>query len=314
MMRFRLATAADLPACAALLASDARFVCSAAVRESLRTLWRSLLDTDGAPRPSFVVWEDLQRPEAERIQGFSLGLFLRGSYVDAELAQPQPYVAARVYEQMLRGERPHLTVREIARSSNAGDLHLVLLHYVQRHYDLTHPDNVVLNALGPASWHYSYAGYRMRRILWEVYGKPHLNNMLGWGFEAIHAFADPDTPDAHRQPFWCALERRDVKPAAFDAMSVWVFHPPKPVLRLAPAEQRVVLHALQGDTDQAVADELQVSRDAVKQAWRRIVERVAPVLPPTDKTPTTVRGAERRRVALDYLRQHMEELRPWSEP
>jgi hypothetical protein len=54
----------------------------------------------------------------------------------------------------------------------------------------------------------------------------------------------------------------------------------------------------------------------VKQTWRGIVSATAPFIPelheaPGASPPSGVRGAERRRVVVEYLRQHLEELRPW---
>ena len=74
--------------------------------------------------------------------------------------------------------------------------------------------------------------------------------------------------------------------------------------------------ALQGDTDQRIAARLHISLDAVKQAWRGIVTAAAPFIPEARELsnghlPHAVRGAERRRGVLEYLRQQMEELRPW---
>jgi hypothetical protein len=58
-----------------------------------------------------------------------------------------------------------------------------------------------------------------------------------------------------------------------------------------------------------------VSLDAVKKSWRAIYERVDTVAPRllgarvvTGEVPH--RHAERRRHLLDYLRTHLEELRP----
>jgi hypothetical protein len=76
----------------------------------------------------------------------------------------------------------------------------------------------------------------------------------------------------------------------------------------------VALLALLGDTDQRIAARLGISADAVKQAWRGIVS-AAQELTGRDARPEVdgpaVRGSEHRRGVLEYLRQHMEELRPW---
>jgi DNA-binding NarL/FixJ family response regulator len=102
-------------------------------------------------------------------------------------------------------------------------------------------------------------------------------------------------------------------------MSLWLLHPQPPVLGLSASLQTVAIHALQGDTDRAIAARLGISADAVKQAWRGILKAVSTHMPDlckdttgaTAEGATPVRGAEHRRVVIEYLRQHMEELRPW---
>jgi DNA-binding CsgD family transcriptional regulator len=84
--------------------------------------------------------------------------------------------------------------------------------------------------------------------------------------------------------------------------------------------QRVLLrHALMGETCEELATSLSISPWTVKKRWHAIYERVADVdselLPPpiANSLYATSRGPERRRRLLNYLRQHLEELRP-SEP
>ena len=69
-------------------------------------------------------------------------------------------------------------------------------------------------------------------------------------------------------------------------------------------------------SDSELAHCLGLSVDAVKQTWRRIYERLAGCVPnlfPIDeRLPSERRGAEKRRHVLDYMRLHLEEIRPWS--
>ena len=72
-----------------------------------------------------------------------------------------------------------------------------------------------------------------------------------------------------------------------------------------------------GETCETLATSLSLSPWTVKKRWRAIYERVADIdrdlLPPSIAYgPTSSRGAERRRQLLNYLRQHVEELRPFK--
>jgi hypothetical protein len=85
--------------------------------------------------------------------------------------------------------------------------------------------------------------------------------------------------------------------------------------------QRVFLqHALVGETCEKLATSLSLSPWTVKKRWRAIYDRVVDVdrelLPPSIaySVHTSSRGAECRRHLLNYLRQHLEELRPYEPP
>jgi hypothetical protein len=68
--------------------------------------------------------------------------------------------------------------------------------------------------------------------------------------------------------------------------------------------------------DEEVAEALGVSGDAVKKIWRRIYERVAAVdhdlVSDVAECSTIIRGKEKRRRLVRYLRYHLEELRRFS--
>ena len=55
--------------------------------------------------------------------------------------------------------------------------------------------------------------------------------------------------------------------------SLFVYHPPQFAFR--PSEQRLLLAALQGGTDEDLAAALGISLSAVKKTWRSIYDRVA---------------------------------------
>jgi DNA-binding CsgD family transcriptional regulator len=94
------------------------------------------------------------------------------------------------------------------------------------------------------------------------------------------------------------------------------YHPPR--MGLSPGEQRLLLAALSGETDEKLAEELGVSPSTVKNTWRSIYNRVASVLPElfsddsAGDSRAAERGKEKRRHLLAYLREHLEELRPIS--
>ncbi len=94
------------------------------------------------------------------------------------------------------------------------------------------------------------------------------------------------------------------------------YHPPK--LGFSQGEQRLLLSALRGGTDQELSELLGVSVSTVKNTWRSIYNRAASCLPELflDQSQgdarISERGKEKKRPLLSYLRDHPEELRPVS--
>jgi hypothetical protein len=94
------------------------------------------------------------------------------------------------------------------------------------------------------------------------------------------------------------------------------YHPP--MLGFSRREQRLLSCAIQGATDEHLAENLGTSLPAVKKTWASIYRRVEDHLPGLmpesveSGTPAGVRGKEKRRRLLAYVREHLEEWRPVS--
>lgn len=319
-MRYRLVEEADLPACLELFDRNGRCAVSPRVREQLPRLWSEWLAQDRRFPKSFVLWESLGSARGSGLHAIGTAHFVRDEVYDLLMSAPQPYLLDRLYGMVLDGERPFLDQREIAQANAGEGLSLLMSLYLQREHDLEHPDSHRLRPLGTAAWYFCHAGFNVRRLLSEVYGRPGGAYMEAGGFELVQVFeAGPDLPP-DSEACQLVLDRANQPPRAMQPLSLWLLHPQPPVLGLSASLQAVAIHALQGDTDRAIAARLGISPDAVKQAWRAILKAVATHMPElcadtTDATAdgaTPVRGAEHRRVVIEYLRQHMEELRPWS--
>jgi hypothetical protein len=76
---------------------------------------------------------------------------------------------------------------------------------------------------------------------------------------------------------------------------------------------------LRGGTDKELSDELVISLSAVKKAWSSVYDRAADHLPDYIITVETEeerhngdRGKQKKQRLLAYLREHPEELRPFT--
>ena len=87
---------------------------------------------------------------------------------------------------------------------------------------------------------------------------------------------------------------------------------------MADSEQRLLMAAFPGRTDEELCRDLGTTVPAIKSTWRTILNRAASRLPDLFEQTTQMdahtgeRGKERRRRLLTYLRDHPEELRPLS--
>jgi DNA-binding CsgD family transcriptional regulator len=109
------------------------------------------------------------------------------------------------------------------------------------------------------------------------------------------------------------MTRTESLARGFSPATASLFNAPAPRFGFAPAEQRVLLRALLGETNREVASELGLSVQTVNKTWEsaiRRIEMIAPCLLAAQE-PDGKRGGEKRRHVLDYLRYHMEELRPY---
>jgi hypothetical protein len=100
------------------------------------------------------------------------------------------------------------------------------------------------------------------------------------------------------------------------AATLFVYERPR--FCFSRGEQRLLLAALRGGTDEELSDELATSIATVKKMWLSIYERVAagaPELIPVHSQADfgmSERGKEKKHRLLAYLRDHLEELRPIS--
>jgi DNA-binding CsgD family transcriptional regulator len=308
-----MASRTDLPYCAELL--PAGFQVSSRVRQRLVELWGRLLSSDAR---TFTVVEDLERPRPQNIEGFGLSVFVSDRFADEFRASPRPYLSSLVYEGMLDADDVVLTPEQLSAAHNGAGLNLITLHFGLRNEDLADPRSAQVLAAGSAGFYFFHSGYRIKLILNEVYGAQAARFMELGGFRMVHDFQreSPERfqglPPEH-YPYLFMLQREWVQPGAIHLISQ-LFSPSTPRLYFTAAERRVLECALLNESDSQIAERLGISLDSVKKTWRNIYDRASRGLPnlmPQDEGMLTGgRGQEKRRHLLDYLRTHLEELRP----
>jgi DNA-binding CsgD family transcriptional regulator len=287
---------------------------SDSVRSRLPEIWAGLLADDAHV---FPIIDDIARDHPANIEGFGLTVFVHDAFAEELIGTPQPYAAAQFYERLLAGDNVLLTRREVQAAQSADGVNALGLHFGMRNHDLSDPRSIeVLNA-GTAACFFFHSGYRIRTILYEVYGEQAARYMERGGFRLVHDFrqlspaAFAGLPD-HELPYFFAMRREWVEPAVMSGISQ-LFAAAQPRIFFSAAERRILGRALINESDTTIAEALGISRSAVLKTWRGIYERIERRLPqlfPAGGAAEGSRGQEKRRHLLLYLRTHLEELRP----
>jgi len=286
------------------------------LRQGLPDLWRQLLDR-GQLHGAAV--EDNTQPPAQRMVALGMAAFLSPAFAARYLARPTPYPAATVYEAERRGQRVLLTDAELAAPSAEGTLTLLILHYGQSVW-LDDPRGLAILSMGHAAFRLANEGYGIGCVLQEAYG-PQRDFLRAGGFllKSDYGLTADDAGEGRPdRPYLMGLDGRDPESRLPGTTASFLFQHRAPRFALSPAEQRLLLRALIVDSDAHLAEQLDLSLNTLKSTWRSIydrVERVDTGLLGAETEATgddgATRGREKRRRLIEYLRLHMEELRPW---
>ena len=218
-----------------------------------------------------------------------------------------------------RGESPLLSDRETRAANQSGGLNLVSWEGAVRAEYAGRPD--AFAALLSAFLE-QHRGFLLKELIGSAITPDQLEGMLRTGGQILNAegkyvdSVEGTQLDLLASPHYMGLTRE----VALSRTGAWVgslFIHESPRFCFRPSEQRLLLTALQGGTDEQLSDELGISHSAVKKTWLLIYERVTAYLPgfSPDHEPaegTSERGKEKKQRLLAYLRQHPEELRPAS--
>ena len=317
-MRYREITARDVPDCVRLMKAYGGLALSARVWRGLPALW-STLCTSTAPNPMMLV-EDAEG-EGHPLVCVVPGHFVRPVFIARYHDFPRPYLLGAIYEAMLDGAVPLMSLDDV-RASNSGDgLHAVISQPAHAPWPRSDPRLERLRRVAALGFIHFFGGYRIRSLHYEAYGDDAAAFLRAGGFRLEHDFPSSERTagcDPVRLPRMFVKYRDEVEPGAIDVMAAHIFHFAEPRLGLTPGEQRVVLRALQGESDRRIAEALHLSIETVRSAWDSVYGRIARVVSAVFEDDTVEhagRGAEKRRLAVEYLRQHMHELRPhrWGE-
>lgn len=289
---------------------------------ALPHMWHALL-SKGAMKLFLV--EDRARPLGSRIVAFNAIVFGTDKFcLEAQSTLP-PYLSVQLTHQYLSGRLPVLNRDQVARANACDGLNVVMCFEGWAQDGIWPEQSLLIREKQDEAFHLTLRGYRIKEFLADLIEWEMSQWMLDAGARLRRDYSDyfrrhkaPKLKSSQR-PWLVGLTKKEAfaHPGS-NIAGLFIYTPPRFHFNRS---QRVLLqHALMGETCEKLATSLSLSTWTVKKRWHSIYDRVADV--DRELLPCSIaygldastRGAERRRHLLNYLRQHLEELRPYEAP
>lgn len=270
-------------------------------------VWRSLTRE---PAWTSTVAETTDGSGLRRIVGFGSDALISREFVDAELANPRPGLNSRILYDFRRKLPAVLNPAQIREGNTRGGLDIAIL-YASVRFDLLSKMEVSgICALMSGRFFEARRGYRVNRLITEAIGDEERETLL-----AIRAWQETGRfkDDCGRTRSFMVMTRETtLDVAASLANQLFLYHEPK--LRLRDADQKLLLCALDGLTDEELTRKLRLSLPGITKRWLSIFERTIhahPELFPDAQFQANglARSGQKRHHVLAYVRAHPEELR-----
>jgi DNA-binding CsgD family transcriptional regulator len=288
----------------------------------LPEMWRTLL-SKGAMQLCLVT--NRAGLVGSRIVSFSAILFITDEFCSETQSKLPPYLSVVLARQYPSRKLPVLNREQVARA-NAGDGLNVIMCFDGWAKDGFSPEQflVVREKQGEAL-HLALRGYRVKELVAEAIGSETSQWMFDAGVRLRRDYSNYFRrnrlcePEPSRRPLLVGLTKNEAfAHSGGNIASLFIYTAPK--FYFSRSERVLLQHALMGETCEQLAASLSISPWTVKKRWHAIYDRVTDVDPELLPPPiaygahASSRGAERRRHLLNYLRQHLEELRPYELP
>jgi len=254
------------------------------------------------------------------VVAFGASVFVSRLFAGEEIRNPRPGLNARIIASLASGRSVVLNQDELRSANTEGGLDLVVLYGNWRRTGLDLESISEAQVLLACSFLQIYQGFRFNRILVEAINKLEIEYTGAAGiWKTVGDFRElgsrqPDTTwNKDRALFEVTAANAFSVPGSVMAM---LFQYRAPVLRLPDSDQRLLMAALTGLTDQELVHSLNIPLSAVKKRWRSLFERASahrdlfPEL--SGGFAESGRGRQKRQHVLAYVRDHPEELRPFQ--
>jgi len=300
----------DVRCCARLVASHPAFARQYGnSRDNLLRAWSKLIGSEGFRA---IVFEETG-PAEVRMFGVGVLVFVCDEFVEEAKRSPYFWLGPVLATRVANGNSPVLSDAEVRRLNSTGGLNVVPWPLGFRVEDVK---RIEVSSLAIGSFIEQVRGYRLKEFLAQSPVEEETLAMMGAGCTLAaggteRTSVDPQTlREIIQQPYVIYL-RRETALLSHGSWAGSMFMYEHPKVGFAGSQQKLLIAALHGRTDEELAPELEISLSGVKKAWQAIYAKAqAAGLQGSRCHPSDERGQEKKRSLLAYVRAHPEELRP----
>jgi hypothetical protein len=288
----------------------------------LPAAWLRLLESEAGSLWVFQAADGLGVP----ICFVGVSVIVNDDFVRDLKTPPHFWTGPELTKRILRGDSPLLSEKQLRDANSRGGLNLLVWEGCASREFESDPELYRSVVDGFVHVHRGYLWKEAISAQAESAERLHWTMKTGgllWD-AAEDRYVDSLNGDAEaiaRKPHVVGVGRKELLQRSWLSAGSWVgrlfdYHPP--FLGFNRSEQRVLISALMGATDEQLSSSLMTSIPAIKKNWASIYHRVADHLPDLVRDASqsdaggAPRGREKRRELLAYLREHPEELRPVS--
>jgi DNA-binding CsgD family transcriptional regulator len=306
----------DVRGCAEIIAAHP--VNGARYRDDIQNLHKVWLNLLGREAFRAAAIESVDASQRATLIGVGVSAFVNDTFLTHLKTPPYRWVGPELVRQIVRGDNPLLSDQQVRQANSQGGLNLVTWEGALNHEFRDRPEahTAVFSAFVE-----QHRGFLLKEMLAHGMSEELLAATLRSGGSLLDSEGCyTDTPGRSISEIFAAPHIVGItRELALSRVGFWIaslFIHEAPQFDFRPSEQRLLLTALRGGTDEELSDDLGISLSAVKKTWSLIYERAAAHLPGFSSNHNgstngaSERGKEKKQRLLTYLRDHPEEMRP----
>jgi len=283
--------------------------------DHLESAWSHVLRSDAF----FSLAVKETSPGLSKMISGQVACFITDKFAAEIATRPLKWIGPELVNRVLSGPPAILTDAEVRLANSTDGLNIVVWPTC---FPPEYESNAEVRQTCQALFFDLFRGFNVKRMQTQPIHPVELHMAVNSGARYLVG-ADPNYSQNLGKAEWVLLQPHMVEATraiASQQPGTWIhqfFAYRKPQIGFSRSEQRLLLAALGGGTDEELAKLLAISLSAVKKTWASTYLCVESAKPADLKFPPSAnadgdRGREKKHKLLAYLREHPEELRPYS--